>query len=187
LESAPILKMCYDNSRRSSDFEIRILHTHKDASKFDIQRYNRFDELNRNSGPGKPSLISIATEFIPDKIFEDDYPGETETSSMDFRWDDETGLPNSLILDIRDTDRFLWKIVENEYACEEFKKRIRESLEDLNEDQIKERWRKLRTFIRNRYRDEPEIINSYDEQYNAEFIHRRYDKWPWWKERSFEN
>lgn len=186
LESAAAMKLCYDNARRSSNPESRILHTHKDPSKFDIQRYNRFDELNSSSGPGKPSLISIAMEFIPDKIFNNDYPGADRSGSMDFMWEDQTGLPDSVILDMREPDRFLWKLVENEYACEVFKRKIRESLEALNEDEMRDRWRKLRIFIRDRYDGDQATINAYDMNYNAEFIHRRYDKWPWWKERKID-
>ncbi|NWH05909.1 tubulin-like doman-containing protein [Desulfobacter latus] len=176
LKAYPTMKAKYDDAFMSDDFTQRILHTHKDPSSVNIEKYHRFEELKKASGPGKPPLMDIAMEFIQDLMFEYHPPGK-----MVFEWKEpDSAFEESIQFNPDDPDVFLWGLVEYEHGYREFKDKIRRCLLGLNDQEMMERLGKLRNRTKDEHPNNNKRIKDVMDKYNKAFINKEY--LPWWKE-----
>ena len=147
LKTHTTMKAKYNEALMSDDFTQRILHTHKDPSTVNIEKYHRFEELKKNSGPGKPPIIDIAMEFIRDLVFEYQPPGR-----IVFEWQEpNSGYPEDIELNPDDPEAFLWCLVEYEHGYRAFKAKIKEQLLKLSDEDMVSRLGELRSRTRDNY------------------------------------
>lgn len=161
----------YRDCLESTQPEMRLLHTDKDPSNFDITRYKRFGDLKDDRGEGKPSFMRVAFKFAPDLIF-DIKPVLGGKDEQYFEWDDN-GMRYDATYDPEDPDSFLWELARSPAGCNRFKEKIRRVLESLSEDEMIGRWNALRERIKNKNE-----LEDFEKYFNGDFVKRT--NLPWW-------
>jgi hypothetical protein len=175
LDNFACMESKYYEYRNSRQTEARVVHIDRDPSKFEISRYHRVEELKRNSGPGKPSLIDIANRFINDLVFTS-RPNAQGHFDLLFEWQDR-GLSYDALYDPEKPEDFLWEVAQTEVGSTCFKRKIYEILDHMDETEMTSRHGTIREQLRARY--PPNSVLEFQEVFNTDFVHKR--DFPWWQ------
>jgi len=155
--------------------EKSILHIHKDPLYFQIAPYLRINELTTDKGSGRPSPFRIATKFIYDKVFTWRPKGLDGEEEALFEWEDPDGVADEAIYDEKDPDSFLMEIAQDPSACNSFKRKVRDEIEQMDTKDIVDRRNKIISKIN---RDNRKEIEGFKKFFNNEFVNK--EGFPWW-------
>jgi len=173
LKTYEALKKQYDSYRITDEPINRILHTHKDASQFDISYLRRIENLKRESN-GRPSIFRIATQFIPDLIFIEKPVGKGIVEYL-FEWE-EYGIFLDALYNKNDPDSLLWELSRSDNGDEKFIEKVKEEIEQLDESEMNDRFSKLRTEIIEEH-GRGKKLEEFNNYFNKNFIKK--EDFPW--------
>jgi hypothetical protein len=172
------LKNFYDQNLCAQEVIKRVLHTDMQPNKFEIVMYRRAEELTRDYGPGKPSLMRLATEFLPNFFYS--APTSASKTILLFKWR-EGGIDYDAVYDPEKPEKFIWEIAASEEGTAHFKSKVLEAMEALSRQEMEAMTSSLRERIltkANQDRLAPEYT-TFQQTFNADFVEKK--GLPWWK------
>ena len=176
LDAYPSLLEHYKSYINDKEAQQRILHTDKDPSKYDITIYHRMTALKNDRGEGKPSPFRIATEFLHDVFFLV-VPTPNNSTEYLFEWQ-ESGLRKDAEYRVSQKDLFLAKVATSEAGTDQFKRRIKELLLDMDETDLVQRCNEHGEKIRSAFGRGSKEEQQFQHYFNEAFIKK--DGFPWW-------
>jgi hypothetical protein len=163
------MKNQYDKYRKADEPVSRIVHTHKDASQFDISYIRRMEKLTRET-TGKPSAFRIAIDFIPGAIF------EKRGKEYLFEWN-EFGINMDALYKPKEPNKLLRELSRSEKGDEMFIEKVKEELEKRDDHRMRKIWESRRNKVINNYGRESIQMKNFTNYFNKDFLNKK--DFPW--------
>jgi len=171
LKAFDAMKKQYESYRRADEPVGRIVHTHKDASLFDISYIRRIEKLTSETS-GKPSVFRIAKDFIPRKIFVQ-RPNEKEWL---FEWE-EYGIQMDAVYDLNDPASLLRELSRSEKGDIIFAEKVRTEIENMDEAKMNQLFSKRKVSFTKKYGRNSIQLDEFINYFNNDF--RQKKDFPW--------
>lgn len=167
------IKDHYENAVKSSQRSVNIVHTHKDPSTFDIQKYNLYRKLTAEAS-SRPSIIRVARDLIPDLIFEKKPVGDGQ--ELIFKWE-ERMRTRQLAYRNDDTNGFLWELVNYNEGYKNFQQAVQNKLKTLTLEELENYIRDQSQKIADKYGHSSNEMKDFDRFFTTDFADNKDTMW----------